>query len=617
MTAEKGFAPILIVLVIMIAVLGTLGVYYLTKNSSGITQTINQTQKTSSLPVFSGKVERLSTDLGLIVQTDYEKTNNMDTPVIYYSAGKYTSGEFKGYTRYLAIRAPIDPSGAAIYIFASNDGQNYIYDKEIYDTQIAQGLDPYLELNKSKIKSVEFLPSDQPQIIKLDGGFALNRNQIPTTTKETGKIDKYGNKEVEYLLDDNFASLSTLSSPVNELIFYADKNKSDSTSLSYSSKEYQAALPYLSGLTEVFATDSTNLAYMYDLTRIKEAESYPAKWFDYQQKIQLFEKSQDPNRVYPDYPMRPNLRMVKTDIQTTSPLYDKYDVALPQACTLDVNTWYSDKIKNQDLEKIGTSIDGDIYILTDKQNPLLKYAYYSKIGGVDNEGFVSVNNMKKPTFEDYLSKNPLLFLKDAWGRWAMLGEYDVKLIGGCGKPVIYLYPEKETDISVSLDVAVKFDATIPDYNGGWKVKAYPDGKLVDLQSNKSYKYLYWAGQVMNKTYPKMDQGWVVEKENLSAFFNAKFEEMGFSSKEKDDFISYWVPEMNKKDTPYYKISFMNTYQLNEIFPMKVEPEPKSVFRIFMDWAPLIEKPATYLEPQVLGKIQRSGFTMVEWGGLKR
>ena len=46
------------------------------------------------------------------------------------------------------------------------------------------------------------------------------------------------------------------------------------------------------------------------------------------------------------------------------------------------------------------------------------------------------------------------------------------------KPVIYLYPEQETTVSVSLDYAGTLTATYPAYENGWTVTAEPDGTLV-------------------------------------------------------------------------------------------------------------------------------------------
>ena len=46
---------------------------------------------------------------------------------------------------------------------------------------------------------------------------------------------------------------------------------------------------------------------------------------------------------------------------------------------------------------------------------------------------------------------------------------------GDAKPVIYLYPEQETTVSVSLDYAGTLTATYPAYENGWTVTAEPDG----------------------------------------------------------------------------------------------------------------------------------------------
>ena len=47
------------------------------------------------------------------------------------------------------------------------------------------------------------------------------------------------------------------------------------------------------------------------------------------------------------------------------------------------------------------------------------------------------------------------------------------------KPVIYLYPEKETEVTVKLNYAGELTCTYPAYNDGWKVSASPDGTLTD------------------------------------------------------------------------------------------------------------------------------------------
>ena len=52
------------------------------------------------------------------------------------------------------------------------------------------------------------------------------------------------------------------------------------------------------------------------------------------------------------------------------------------------------------------------------------------------------------------------------------------------KPVIYLYPEKETEVTVKLNYAGELTCTYPAYNDGWKVSASPDGTLTDADRSE-------------------------------------------------------------------------------------------------------------------------------------
>lgn len=61
------------------------------------------------------------------------------------------------------------------------------------------------------------------------------------------------------------------------------------------------------------------------------------------------------------------------------------------------------------------------------------------------------------------------------------------------KPVVYLYPEEETQVTVQLDYAGELTCTYPAYNGGWTVTASPDGTLTDGEG-QTYSYLYWEGK---------------------------------------------------------------------------------------------------------------------------
>ncbi|MFC2267667.1 MAG: transcriptional initiation protein Tat, partial [Peptidiphaga sp.] len=75
-------------------------------------------------------------------------------------------------------------------------------------------------------------------------------------------------------------------------------------------------------------------------------------------------------------------------------------------------------------------------------------------------------------------------------------------ISGCGKdaerkdykPVLYVYSEGRTSLSVNLDYAGSVTYTYPKAGPGnvWRVTAGPDGTLTDA-SGRSYPYLFWEG----------------------------------------------------------------------------------------------------------------------------
>ena len=53
------------------------------------------------------------------------------------------------------------------------------------------------------------------------------------------------------------------------------------------------------------------------------------------------------------------------------------------------------------------------------------------------------------------------------------------------KPIIYLYPEKEIQLSVRLGKENNITCSYPEYKNGWNVLAKPDGTLVDIETGRS------------------------------------------------------------------------------------------------------------------------------------
>ena len=174
------------------------------------------------------------------------------------------------------------------------------------------------------------------------------------------------------------------------------------------------------------------------------------------------------------------------------------------------------------------------------------------------------------------------------------------------KPVIYLYPEQETEVEVQLDYDGTLVCTYPEYDNGWNVVAQPDGTLCD-ESGKTYSYLFWEGDA-DATYD-FTKGFVVKGSETAEFLEGKLEQIGLNAKEANEFIVYWLPRM--QENKYNLITFQ-TEAYTDVAKLHITPEPDSVLRVFMAYKEL-EKPIEIEEP-VIAPFERKGFTVVEWGG---
>ena len=194
----------------------------------------------------------------------------------------------------------------------------------------------------------------------------------------------------------------------------------------------------------------------------------------------------------------------------------------------------------------------------------------------------------------------------------------LSLLFGCSKdyyvakPVIYFYPEQETDITVKLDFKGRLDITYPEYNNGWSIRAYPDGRLINKSDNLEYSYLFWDGDAEDPNWYDLSEGYCVAGNETSSFLQKTLSEFGLTPKEYNEFIVYWLPQM--QNNPYNLISFQ-WEEYEKIAPLTITPVPDSILRVFMVFSPL-DKPVTIKAPAAREPFIRNGFTVVEWGGAK-
>ena len=157
----------------------------------------------------------------------------------------------------------------------------------------------------------------------------------------------------------------------------------------------------------------------------------------------------------------------------------------------------------------------------------------------------------------------------------------IGLLPGCSqmdeKPVIYLYPEEETEVTVKLDYNGTLTSTYPAYGDGWTVTAQPDGTLTD-EKGREYYCLFWEGE-SDAAYD-FSTGYCVTGKDTAVFLERALAQLGLTEKEANEFIIYWLPRM--ESNAYNLVSFQSEAYTDSA-ELTIDPAPDTVIRVFMAW----------------------------------
>ena len=177
-------------------------------------------------------------------------------------------------------------------------------------------------------------------------------------------------------------------------------------------------------------------------------------------------------------------------------------------------------------------------------------------------------------------------------------------IGEYAKPVLYLYPTEETNIKVTFDKPNNLTTTYPKYVNSWNVLAKPNGDLYD-KDGKYYYALYWEEKKNHEI--SFNEGFYVEGKEAINFLEDKLTTIGLNAKERNEFIMYWLPilEKNGKNLIYFEL----TEERDKNSPINIEPKPDSILRLAMHVKKVDKK--TNIKEQKLTSFNRTGFAAVE------
>ncbi len=178
------------------------------------------------------------------------------------------------------------------------------------------------------------------------------------------------------------------------------------------------------------------------------------------------------------------------------------------------------------------------------------------------------------------------------------------------KPIIYIYPETDMDLTITLGNKDALLYTYPKYNNSWNIHVTTDGNIYDYQTNRNYYALYWEATDNYKL--DMSTGFVVKGTDTVKFLEEKLAILGLNDYEINEFIIYWIDKLENNN--YNFISFRSLEEINNSMPLNISQTPDTLIRVMMDYKPL----DNYIEvkEQELNKVERKGYTVVEWGGTK-
>lgn len=181
------------------------------------------------------------------------------------------------------------------------------------------------------------------------------------------------------------------------------------------------------------------------------------------------------------------------------------------------------------------------------------------------------------------------------------------------KPVIYLYTANKEPFSLKIKTKAELQFTYPVYKDEWKGTASPDGTIQINGAN--YPYLFWDAQLpvedLKLNWDEADQ---IEGSNGVNYLENQLTRVGFNTKEKTDFITYWGPRIQK--LKYVEILWIQNKDADAIASLETYPHFKQnrVYLVFREINKLKEKYLILKNP--LTPIDHSGFCLVEWGGIE-
>jgi hypothetical protein len=173
------------------------------------------------------------------------------------------------------------------------------------------------------------------------------------------------------------------------------------------------------------------------------------------------------------------------------------------------------------------------------------------------------------------------------------------------KPNIYIYPKENMDLSVKLlfPKGGKILTSIPEYGAAWNVSVDTNGLI-----NDTYTYLFYESN--QPDIWQREYGWIIQADDLEAFFRQNMTDYGFKGREIDDFIDYWIPRLN--EYPFYLIYPQTKTIIDDVIELEFSKQPEYILRLFYVIEGHDQYPEQLYAPEIPA-FSRDGYFVTEWG----
>ncbi len=179
---------------------------------------------------------------------------------------------------------------------------------------------------------------------------------------------------------------------------------------------------------------------------------------------------------------------------------------------------------------------------------------------------------------------------------------------GVYKPVLYLYNEEELDVEVTYVNDFRLKTTYPEYEDGWRVHINENGTLNVNNSQREYYAIFY--DEYRNFEASFEYGFNVSKDNAIEFLETSLDTLGFTQREADEFIMFWLPILEENENSL--VYFEQTAERNKECPLSFSVTPDTILRTIIH-IKKVDSPKEII-PQELETVNRSGFSVVEWGG---